>query len=121
MIDIVTMDKCVIDCRNKKRHETMSSCRLNGNIWVEKEGRKYLCGKNVELLEQIGRLGTISSAARYLGMGYRTAWLKVEEMNRLSPEPLVIKIHGGVGGGQAILTDEGKRTVSRYREAAARF
>ncbi len=73
------------------------------------------------MLEQIERLGTISSAARYLGIGYRTAWLKVEEMNRLSSVPLVIKVHGGAGGGMAILTDEGRATVSRYRETANRF
>jgi molybdate transport repressor ModE-like protein len=45
----------------------------------------------------------------------------VEEMNRLSPRLLVIKIHGGAGGGMAILTDEGQMIVSRYRETVNRF
>jgi molybdate transport system regulatory protein len=75
----------------------------------------------VDLLEQIERLGSISSAARYLGMGYRTAWLKVEEMNRLSSRLLVIKVHGGAGGGMAILTDEGRTVISQYRETVNKF
>jgi molybdate transport repressor ModE-like protein len=54
-------------------------------------------------------------------MGYRTAWLKVEEMNRLSSRLLVIKVHGGAGGGMAILTDEGQRIISKYRETIAKF
>ena len=121
MVDTGTIDKRVIDCRLKKSNEALSSCKLNGKIWVEKDGRKYICEKDAELLEQIERLGTISSAARYLGIAYRTAWLKVEEMNRLSPNLLVIKVHGGAGGGMAILTDEGRTIASQYREAIARF
>jgi molybdate transport system regulatory protein len=54
-------------------------------------------------------------------MGYRTAWLKVEEMNRLSSRLLVIKVHGGAGGGMAILTDEGRTVISQYRETVNKF
>jgi len=121
MVDTGTIDKYVIDCRLKKDHAMLSSCKLNGNIWMEKDGRKYICERDVELLEQIERLGSISSAARYLGMGYRTAWLKVEEMNRLSSRLLVIKVHGGAGGGMAILTDEGRTVISQYRETVNKF
>jgi molybdate transport repressor ModE-like protein len=45
----------------------------------------------------------------------------VEEMNRLSPWLLVIKVHGGAGGGMAILTDEGQRVIKEYRETIIQF
>jgi molybdate transport system regulatory protein len=95
--------------------------KLNGNIWVEKEGKKYIYGRNIELLEQIDKLGSIFAAANYLGMGYRTAWLKVEEMNELAPRPLVVKKHGGVGGGNTILTAEGKKVINEYKKTVIQF
>ena len=55
------------------------------------------------------------------GNGYRNAWLEVEEMNRLAPKPLVIKMLGGAGGGQAILTAEGQKIINEYKELRARF
>ena len=75
----------------------------------------------VRLLERIGRLGSIAAAARSMQMGYRNAWLEVETMNRLAPAPLVEKTAGGVGGGYARLTEEGRRVTSEYRELRARF
>ena len=46
MVDIGTIDKCVIDCRLKNNRAVISPCKLNGNIWVEKDGRKYICEKD---------------------------------------------------------------------------
>ena len=36
----------------------------------------------VQLLEAIAEAGSISAAARSLGMSYRRAWVLVDEMNR---------------------------------------
>ena len=56
-----------------------------------------------------------------MGMGYRNAWLEVEEMNRLAPKPLVIKMLGGAGGGKAILTAEGQKIIDEYKVLRAHF
>ena len=69
----------------------------------------------VDLLEAIGRAGSISGAARELGLSYRRAWDLVDTMNRCFRKPLVIRHQGGRDGGGTQLTDLGQRTVSDYR------
>lgn len=69
-----------------------------------------------ELLEAIGRSGSISAAAREMGMSYRRAWLLVEAVNAAFVEPVVATATGGSGGGGAQLTDFGHAVVARYRE-----
>lgn len=89
---------------------------VHANIWVEKEGELYLGGGRVMLLEHIQQYGSISAAARSMGLGYRNAWLWINSMNRLAPSPLVVKAKGGPGGGYAQLTDEGHKAVNSYKE-----
>ncbi len=76
----------------------------------------------VRLLEMIDEAGSISAAARELGMSYRRAWQLVEEMNRSLVEPAVATAKGGVKGGGAGLTTTGRTIVRSYRamEEAAR-
>ena len=70
----------------------------------------------VRLLELIASHGSISAAAREMGMSYRRAWLLVEESNRLFAVPLVESIAGGSGGGGARLTATGHQAIAAYRE-----
>jgi hypothetical protein len=49
---------------------------VKGKIWIEIKGQKYIDWRSVELLKQVDRFGLIVAAARYMGMGYRNAWLK---------------------------------------------
>lgn len=68
-----------------------------------------------DLLETIDDRGSISAAARAMGMSYRRAWLLVDTMNRSFKAPLVDTAAGGRGGGGAVLTDTGREVLSRYR------
>jgi len=49
----------------------------------------------VDLLEAIRAQGSISAAARHLGMSYRRAWLLVEQINEALSEPAVATVTGG--------------------------
>jgi molybdate transport system regulatory protein len=69
----------------------------------------------IELLEAIGAAGSISGAARLLGMSYRRAWLLVDTMNRCFKTPLVDAEAGGKRGGGARLTRLGAEVIERYR------
>jgi molybdate transport system regulatory protein len=69
-----------------------------------------------DLLDAIGRSGSISAAAREMGMSYRRAWLLVEAVNNAFIEPLVATVTGGSGGGGAELTEFGRMVVDRYRK-----
>ena len=69
----------------------------------------------VALLEAIRSTGSISGAARSLGMSYRRAWLLVDEINDSLLEPAVTAETGGRSGGGAALTAVGEKVISLYR------
>jgi molybdate transport system regulatory protein len=69
-----------------------------------------------ELLDAIDATGSISAAARKLGMSYRRAWLLVDTMNSCFRAPVVETLTGGVQGGGARVTEFGRQMVQRYRE-----
>ena len=69
----------------------------------------------VALLEAISQAGSISAAARSLGMSYRRAWLLVDEMNQALRSPVVSTATGGTRGGGANLTAAGEALVRHYR------
>lgn len=69
----------------------------------------------VALLEAIRDTGSITSAAKALGMSYRRAWLLVDETNRCLTSPAVETASGGEHGGGSALTTTGEALVARYR------
>ncbi|MCC6946829.1 MAG: winged helix-turn-helix domain-containing protein [Bradyrhizobiaceae bacterium] len=73
----------------------------------------------IALLEAIRSTGSISAAARRMGMSYRRAWLLVEEINDSLQEPAVAAATGGRHGGGAVLTPVGERVVELYRSIEA--
>jgi molybdate transport system regulatory protein len=92
-----------------------------GRLWVERDGETLLSGGRVELLERIRSTGSISAAARSMGMGYRHAWELIEDMNRRSARPLIERSVGGKRGGGTRLTPEGEDALARFHALVARF
>ena len=77
----------------------------------------------VELLEAISATGSITAAARQLGMSYRRAWMLLDELNRALREPAIDSAKGGTHGGGSELTPTGRMLLRLYRrveETAAR-
>ena len=68
-----------------------------------------------QLLEAIGRTGSISEAAREMEMSYMRAWKLVKTMNRCFREPLVETVRGGKAQGGAHLTPAGKKVLRLYQ------
>ena len=56
------------------------------------------------LLESVRATGSISAAARAMGMDYKRAWLLVDSLNRAFDTPVVERTTGGTRGGGAHLT-----------------
>jgi molybdate transport system regulatory protein len=77
----------------------------------------------IALLEAIAETGSISAAARQLGMSYRRAWVLVDEMNKALKSPAVTTAAGGSHGGGTALSPTGEALVRHYRaaESAARL
>jgi molybdate transport system regulatory protein len=68
-----------------------------------------------ELIERIARSGSISAAARAMGMSYRRAWQLVEALNAAYKKPVVVTAIGGEHGGGARVTPYGRRLAARFR------
>jgi molybdate transport system regulatory protein len=68
-----------------------------------------------ELIERIAQTGSISAAARAMGMSYRRAWQLVEALNAAYKQPVVITAVGGRRGGGARVTPYGRRLAALYR------
>jgi len=68
-----------------------------------------------ELIERIAQTGSISAAARAMGMSYRRAWQLVEALNAAYKEPVVVTAIGGQRGGGARVTPHGKRLAALFR------
>jgi molybdate transport system regulatory protein len=77
--------------------------------------KAFLGGDRIGLLEAIDRFGSITKAAREVGVCYKTAWDAVDAMNNAAERPLVDRAAGGHGGGGTVLTDGGRETVRLYR------
>jgi molybdate transport system regulatory protein len=95
--------------------------RLNGRVWIEAGGETFLAWGRAVLLDRIRETGSLSAAARSMGMGYRHAWDLVQQMNRLAPRALVEKAPGGRGGGGSKLTPDGEAAVARFWALAEAF
>lgn len=72
-----------------------------------------------DLLEAIRAQGSISAAARAMGMSYRRAWLLVDAMNRCWQAPLVETSPGSAHGGGARVTPAGEEVLAHYRALQA--
>lgn len=95
--------------------------QLKGRLWVEKSGQTFISWGRVVLLQRIDETGSVSAAAKSMGMSFSHAWQLVESMNSLADEPLVGKRAGGRGGGGAWLTAEGKMVVAEFWALVADF
>ena len=68
------------------------------------------------LIGQIEKTGSISAAARAMGMSYRRAWQLVDALNASFKEPVVLTAVGGKRGGGAQVTACGRRLVRLYHK-----
>ena len=68
-----------------------------------------------ELVERIAETGSISAAARAMGMSYRRAWQLVEALNRDYRERVIDTATGGKRGGGAQVTRFGREIVAHFR------
>jgi molybdate transport system regulatory protein len=73
-----------------------------------------------DLLRAIEETGSISAAARALGMSYRRAWLLVDTMNQCFKSPVVETLTGGQKGGGARVSELGHEVLRRYLEMEAK-
>jgi molybdate transport system regulatory protein len=79
----------------------------------------YLGPGRADLMELIAETGSISDAAKRMGMSYKRAWSLVQTLNDTFGSPLVEASRGGSAQGGAVLTATGREVVARYRAMQA--
>lgn len=88
------------------------------NVWLEKDGDVVLSQWRVKLLETIAETGSISAAAEKLGVPYRRAWEKLQEIEQGLGTKVVETAVGGPGGGGAQLTQAGRSAIEKFHAFA---
>ncbi|MDD2881906.1 MAG: LysR family transcriptional regulator [Rhodoferax sp.] len=75
--------------------------------------------KRLEVLRLVGQSGSISQAAREVGISYKAAWQALDTLTNLSGVALVDRTVGGSGGGGARITVQGQALLVLADELAA--
>ncbi len=88
---------------------------VSGSLALCKEDMEYLGEDRIRLLEMIDEHGSITKAAKAVGISYKTAWDTIDAINNLSEKPLFVRMAGGKSGGGTRLTDEGREVIRKYR------
>ncbi len=92
---------------------------VDGALWLSAGGQPLGGHGRIALLRAVAEQGSITQAAKALGMSYKAAWDAIDAMNQRAGHPLVARSTGGRGGGSTQLTDHGRRLVERYGQVAA--
>lgn len=84
--------------------------------WQVNFGDGQISPRRLQLLQAIHNSGSVSQAAKQIGMTYKAAWDAVEIINNLAGQNLVDRQHGGKGGGGATLTETGLKILATYEK-----
>lgn len=88
---------------------------LAGSLWLRADGETLAGAARIALLAAIGETGSITAAAKAVGLSYKAAWEAVDAMNNLAGVALVVRATGGKGGGGTTLTPRAERLIATYR------
>jgi molybdate transport system regulatory protein len=84
-------------------------------IRVDFENGASLGPGKIRLLEEVGKTGSIRSAAEAVGMSFRQAWLLLKAIEEMFEQPVIATQRGGSRGGGSALTELGRMVVTSYR------
>ena len=90
-------------------------------IRIQVNDKFYIGPGKISLLEAILDTGSISSAAKKMGMSYRKAWKLIKDINDASLEKIVITSTGGKGTGGAFISTEGQKFINSFRKIEKKF
>ncbi len=88
---------------------------VSGTVSFRKTNLEFLGSDRIALLEKIDECGSITKAAKAVGICYKTAWDTIDAINNLSDKPLFVRMTGGRSGGGTRLTEAGREVIRKYR------
>lgn len=87
---------------------------LRFRCWISINEEKFFGPGPMQLLQLIEQEGSLSKAAKAMGMSYKKAWDLVNQLNEKSSKPMVISTKGGAKGGGAEITAHGREVMAGY-------
>lgn len=90
--------------------------KIKSRIWIEADGHILLGEGRVSLLKGIEETGSLSKAAKSIGMSYKKAWSLIDAVNSRAQKPVITTSIGGKGGGGTELTSYGKSLVRTFEK-----
>ena len=73
-------------------------------------------GGKLELLKIVGETGSISSAAKIMGLDYKRAWFLLDTLQRCFKKPLFLTNRGGGSSGGTSLTELGTQLIKKFNK-----
>jgi len=93
----------------------MSEGKIEAMLALRREGRPLVGRDRIDLLEAVAEHGSITKAAKAVGLSYKAAWDALNAVNNLLPRPVILSQTGGRHGGGAQLTEDGKALIAAFR------
>ena len=87
---------------------------LKGTLSLLDSNQRSFTNKQIELLVAIREYGSITAAAKQVGISYKTAWDRIDALNNLSDKALVARTAGGATGGGTKLTSFGEEILKGF-------
>ncbi|THD81137.1 MAG: LysR family transcriptional regulator [Phenylobacterium sp.] len=87
---------------------------LNVTVSMQRGLSPRISLERVALIEAVEELGSITAAAKRLGLSYKGAWDIVQGLNNLFDTPLIEAAPGGKAGGAARVTERGHDVVTAF-------
>jgi len=92
---------------------------LKLKMWLERDGRFIVSDGRARLLRKVKDMGSLSKAAKEMGMSYRHAWGIVHRISQNAGGDVVHSTRGGRKGGVTSLTPFGEEILREYENKAA--
>ena len=90
--------------------------RAKVKVWIEDDKENLIFGGGkTQILEFIDETGSISEAAKKVGMNYKKAWTHIKILQEFLEDELVIAQKGGKGQGGTVLTPKAKEIIETYK------
>ncbi len=90
--------------------------KIKSRIWIEVDNKVLIGEGRIRLLKEIEKKGSLSKAAKSLGISYKKAWTLIDSVNKSAKKEVLTTSIGGKNGGGAVLTDYGKKLIQIFDE-----